>query len=259
MKKKDDFDIIHEDDDIVVISKHAGMLTIPDRYNKALPNIYRILNDKFGSIYTVHRLDRDTSGVMVFAKNADAHRNLNMQFDNQEVGKFYHLVLAGVVNKDEMKIDIPIAADPSKPGLSYPSARGKDSLTILKVLKRFRSSTLVECELVTGRHHQLRVHCATIGNPLLIDPEYAGTNEVFLSSFKRKFKLGKRQEEKPIISRLTMHSRSITFNHPDGTGKLTFEAEYPKDFAALLQSLSKYSALPEYYRKSEDEEGEEES
>lgn len=254
MKKKSEFDIISEDDEILVISKQAGVLTIPDRYNRALPNIYRILTEKYGNIYTVHRLDRDTSGVMVFAKTPEAHRHMNLQFDNQQVGKFYHLVLAGVVNKDEMKIDIPVAADPSKPGLSFPSARGKESLTILKVLKRFRSSTLVECELVTGRHHQLRVHCATIGHPLLLDPEYAGTTDFYVSSIKRRFKLGKRQEEKPIISRLTMHSKKITFDHPSGSGSVSFEAEYPKDFSALLQALGKYSALPEYYRKFEEEE-----
>ncbi len=251
MKKKHDFVIIHEDDDIVVISKQAGVLTIPDRYNKELPNIYRILTEKYSSIYTVHRLDRDTSGVMVFAKTPEAHRHLNLQFDNQQVGKYYHLVLAGVVNKDAISIDIPIAADPSKPGLSFPSARGKESLTNLRVLQRFRGSSLVECELVTGRHHQLRVHCATIGHPLLVDPDYAGTAEFFLSSVKRKFKLGKKQEEKPIISRLTMHSQKISFNHPNGIGIVSYEAEYPKDFSALLQALGKHSPLPEYYMKTE--------
>lgn len=252
MKKKSDFDIIHEDDDVILISKHAGVLTIPDRYNKKLPSIYRLLIEKYGNIFTVHRLDRDTSGIMVFGKTPEAHRHLNLQFDKQEVGKFYHLVLAGVVSKDEINIDIPIAADPSKPGMSYPSARGKESLTKLKVLKRFRGSTLVECELVTGRHHQLRVHCATIGHPLLVDPEYAGTYEFLLSSVKRRFKLGKRQEEKPIISRLTMHSQRISFDHPSGLGSVSYEADYPKDFSALLQALGKYSPLPDYFKKIED-------
>ncbi len=255
MKKKDDYSVIFEDENIVVINKQAGVLSIPDRYNKALPNLFHLLTEKYGSILTVHRLDRDTSGVMVFARNAEAHRELNIQFDKLTVGKFYHLILSGVVNKPELKIDIPIAADPSKPGLSFPSARGKESLTLLKVLRRFRNSTLVECGLVTGRHHQLRVHCAAIGHPLLIDPDYAGTTEFYLSSVKRKFKIGKTQEEKPVISRLTMHSSRLEFDHPDGSGRVSFEAPHPKDFAALLQLLAKYSALPDYYRNfGEDEE-----
>lgn len=235
------FRTIYEDEDIIVLSKLPGVLTIPDRYRKDLPNLRDELKTKYGNIFVVHRLDRDTSGIMVFAKNADAHRNLNMQFDNVSVKKVYHCIVSGVVLKDEIEIDIPLMNDPEIPGKTKPSIRGKSSLTLLRVINRFRNSTLVKCLLVTGRHHQIRAHCAAIGHPLLVDPLYGNLNEFNLSQIKRRYKLKKGEVEKPIIARVTMHSMVLGFTHPATGEELEFTDEYPKDFAALLQVLNKYS------------------
>jgi 23S rRNA-/tRNA-specific pseudouridylate synthase len=141
-----------------------------------------------------------------------------------------------------MDIDIPLMENPFKPGATIPSARGEDSLTILKTLKNFRNATLVECRLVTGRHHQLRAHVAAIGHPLLVDDIYGSSSEFFVSSLKRKFNLKKDEEESPLISRITMHAQKIGFKHPNGE-YVEFEAAYPKDFKALIQTLTKYSSL----------------
>ncbi len=242
-EKRNKIEIIFEDDALVVVSKPAGMLSIPDRYKHDLPNLKDYFKQMFGNIFVVHRLDRDTSGVMVFAKNADAHRNLSMQFEDMLVKKVYYCVVSGVVGKDEMEIDIPLMSDPSTPGKSIPSVRGKDSYTVIKVLKRYRNATLIKCLLVTGRHHQIRAHCSAIGHPLLIDPIYGNAEEFRLSSIKRRMKLKKDTEERPIISRITMHAKELAFRHPLTNEEVGFTADEPKDFAALIQVLNKYSAV----------------
>ncbi|MCX6148188.1 MAG: RluA family pseudouridine synthase [Candidatus Kapabacteria bacterium] len=244
MKEKNEFSIVFEDEQIVVVNKPAGLLTIPDRYNLSLPSLDSILRQKYGEIFIVHRLDRETSGIMVFAKDAESHRHLSLQFQNHFVSKIYDAVVKGIVQKDEIDIDIPIVAHPSKKGLSMPSARGKESRTILKVKERFKDSTWTECNLITGRHHQLRVHVAAIGHPLLVDFMYGGGTEFLLSSIKKKkFNLKKHTEEKPIMNRISMHAKSLVFAHPKTEEKISFEVPHPKDFAAMLNVLHKYSAL----------------
>lgn len=241
---------IFEDDDLLVINKAAGILTIPDRYNALLPNLYTSMKEQYGEkIFVVHRLDRDTSGAMVFAKNADAHRDLNTQFQEQTVKKIYSAILDGIVQKDEIDIDIPIDVHPSKKGMSIPSARGKKSLTRLKVIERFRNSTLVECELVTGRHHQLRVHVASIGHPLLVDEMYGARDSFLVSSIKKRFNLKKRTEESPLLSRLSMHAYLLGFTHPTSKEQVEYTAEFPKDYRAVVSVLQKYSPLKTYFLK----------
>lgn len=238
------FEILHEDSDTLIINKQSGILTIPDRFNRSLPNLYGLLKERYGEIFVVHRLDRDTSGALVFAKTAEAHKFLNQQFQDKTAKKLYHAVVAGAVHQDEIRIDIPLMANPARKGTTIPSARGKESLTIMKVIKKFRVATLVQCELVTGRPHQLRAHVSAVGYPLLIDEVYGNSANFLLSTIKKRFKLKKDTDEKPVISRITMHAFSIELDHPNG-GKLFAEAPYPKDFSALLQVLGKYSALPE--------------
>jgi 23S rRNA pseudouridine1911/1915/1917 synthase len=234
--------ILYQDESIIAIDKQAGMLTIPDRYRKDIPNLKRILTEKFGEIFIVHRLDKDTSGVLVFAKNADSHRNLNLQFQDNLPKRIYHVLVSGIFRKDELEIDIPIIPDPTNPSLSIPSARGKDSKTIVTVLERFKNTTLLQCELVTGRHHQIRVHCGAVGHPLLVDEIYGANDKFFLSSIKRKYHKGRNQEEKPIIQRVSMHSYQLGIIHPTRNEEINFQAEYPKDFKASLTLLRKYSS-----------------
>lgn len=237
------YEIIHQDNSIVVVNKAANVLSVPDRYNRDITNLKDLLYDKFGEIFVAHRLDKETSGIMVFAKNSEAHRNLNTQFQNQEVKKLYDVLVKGRFENDELEIDIPIMPNPGKKGLAIPSARGKKSLTIVKVLEKFTNSTLLECNIITGRHHQIRVHLSTVGHPLYIDKDYGGEDAFYVSSVKRNFNLKKNTEEKPILERLSMHARELTFSHPDTNKKVTFKAEAPKDFTATLQILRKYKSI----------------
>ncbi len=250
MHKTELYQKIYEDDHILVINKPAGLLTIADRYDLNAPNLRAILDEEYGHIFVVHRLDRGTSGVMVFAKDAESHKHLNTQFESLFVKKIYHIITEGVIHQDYLEIDIPLMPDPRKPGRTVPSSRGKESLTILNVKERFRSATFAEINLVTGRHHQIRVHCSAIGHPLLIDDFYGNHSEFLLSSIKRRFNIKKNDTEKPIIARITMHAFSIAFKHPKDESEVCFTADYPKDFAALLQVLSKYGGVKHSFMHS---------
>jgi len=237
------YSIIFEDDDIIVVDKPSGMLTIPDRFSSA-ENLRGLLTEKYGKIFVVHRLDKETSGIMIFAKNAESHRSLSIQFEHHTVQKIYSAVIAGQLAEDSLEIDIPLMLDPVQKGMMRPSARGKESLTIMRAVEKFRIATYVECDLRTGRQHQIRVHAASIGHPLLVDSLYGTSEQFFLSSIKRRYNLQKDAEEKPIISRITLHSTSLGFKHPKTQEDMVFKAEPPKDFNALLSVLRKYSAIP---------------
>jgi 23S rRNA pseudouridine955/2504/2580 synthase/23S rRNA pseudouridine1911/1915/1917 synthase len=245
------FEVLHEDDALLVLHKPSGLLVLPDRFNTTLPNVRTMLVERYGEIFIVHRIDRDTSGLLIVAKTAEAHKALSEQFEGRTVRKLYHGVVTGVVEQNELNIDIPLMPDPARKGLMAPSARGKESLTRLRVVERFRMATLVECELVTGRQHQIRVHCAAIGHPLLVDPDYGQAAAFRLSSIKRKYHLGKFvEEEQPLVSRTTLHAHSIEFQHPATGAVMRFETPYPKDLKALVQALRKYAPFRTAYALS---------
>ncbi len=242
-----ELNVIYEDDDIIVINKPAGLLSIPERYDKFTNSIFSILKKQFETIFTVHRLDRDTSGIIVFAKNAESHSNLNTQFEKREVKKIYHCIIAGSFNKENLLVDIPLLPDPARKGAMVPSARGKESFTEIKLLEKYTRASLVEVNLITGRHHQIRAHCAAIGYPLLVDELYGNNTEFFVSSIKKRYKVKKGDEEKALISRITMHAYTIEFKHPKTNEIVSFLADYPKDFQALIQILRKYASVRNWF------------
>lgn len=239
-----DLDIIFEDDDIIAVNKPANLLTIPDRYNKTLPSLSVMLKERCNEIYTLHRLDFGTSGIILFAKNAATHSFLSDQINNRTINKFYNAVLQGNFPEETMQVDIPLLPNPGRGGGVIPSIRGKKSITIFNVEQRFINYTLVKVQLLTGRLHQIRAHAASIGFPLLVDELYGNKTEFYASEVKKRYNLKKGTEERPIISRPTLHSKQITFIHPSNK-EMTLEAEYPKDFKALLQILSKYACVKE--------------
>ncbi|GAB1370363.1 RluA family pseudouridine synthase [Candidatus Kapaibacterium sp.] len=238
--KNSGIEIVYEDDRIVAINKPAGFLTLPDRYDRTSPSLIRVLESVYDKIFVVHRIDKETSGLILFAKDEDAHRFLNQQFMEHANKKIYHAVVRGSFSKEYLEVDIPILSNPTGKAKMIPSARGKYALTLIKPLEKYRLASLLECQIVTGRQHQIRVHCSTIGFPLLVDNIYSGVEEFYLSSIKRKFNLRKNESEVPIIKRLSLHSYSIEFEHPDDH-KLSLTADYPKDFKVLIQILRKYA------------------
>lgn len=246
-KNKINYDIVFEDDDLIIVNKSSGMLSIPDRYNTQLPNLKNILDEKYGQIFIVHRLDKETSGIIVFAKTAETHRELSMMFEEHKVKKIYHTIVTGVMHKEEILVDIPLMVNPGRKGGMIPSARGKEAYTKVRVLEKFRNTSLLECELLTGRQHQIRAHLKAVGYPLLIDKLYSNTEEFMLSSIKKHYNKNKNVDEKPIMERTSLHSYYIEFIHPITKKEISAKAEYPKDFKVTLSLLGKYSKMPDYY------------
>lgn len=234
---KNNLEVIFENDDFVVINKPSGMLTISDRAQNL--SLRDILNQKYGKIFTVHRLDRDTSGVVLFAKNEESHRYFSLLFENRKVEKFYQGVVVGNPASDEGKIEAPISEHPFVKGKMIINKHGKESLTTYKVIEHHNFYSLVEFHLHTGRTHQIRIHSKNIGHPIACDPLYGESEPVKLSSIKKKYKLSKlEEEERPIVSRLALHSNKLIIELPDGEIK-TFIAPVPKDFQALMNQQSK--------------------
>jgi RluA family pseudouridine synthase len=237
------YEVIYEDNYIIAVNKLAGVLSVPDRYNAEIPNLKKMLSANYNEIYVVHRLDRGTSGIMIYAKDAETHKLFNEMFEKQTIEKIYHVLVKGIFTPNEIDIDIPILPSMGRKGLSIPSARGKQSLTKVRVLERFDRATLLECNLVTGRSHQIRVHLSTVGFPLYVDIDYGGNESFLVSDFKKRLNLKKNTFEKPILERLSMHSYSLRFTHPRTNEQTYLSAPYHRDFSAMLQILSKYNKI----------------
>lgn len=235
------YELLHEDEDLLVVSKPSGLLSIPGRSGHS-DNLRDQLERKFGSVLTVHRLDRETSGVICFARNEAAHRDLSIQFERHSADKFYLALVEGIVHHEEGEINKPIGEHASIPGKMCITNRGKPSLTFYRVLERFGAFTLVEALLKTGRTHQIRIHFQSIGYPLATDALYGRREALYLSEIKGKgFKLGKyAEEERPLLHRSALHAYRLRINHPRSGERMTFVAPPPKDFEAVLRQLRKF-------------------
>jgi 23S rRNA pseudouridine955/2504/2580 synthase/23S rRNA pseudouridine1911/1915/1917 synthase len=235
-------EIVFEDDHILVVEKPAFLLSIPDRFVPEKENLLDLLRQGREEVFTVHRLDRETSGIMVFAKTREAHRELSMQFEKRTVSKKYLVLVDGRVQDEEGRIELALQENPAKPGTMRVASKGKPSLTLYRVLERFKGYTLLEADIQTGRTHQIRVHFTAIGHPLAVDPIYGQREAFFLSQIKgRKFRLGKFEEERPLMTRTTLHAYRLQFLHPDSGEAVDFQCEWPKDFAALVKQMRKWA------------------
>ncbi len=236
-------EILYEDEVMVVVNKPPGLLTIPDRHDPTIPSLLHGLGQlQPDGLMTVHRLDRPTSGLLVFAKTAEAHRALSQQFEARSVDKIYLALVEGKPRLAAGLIEEPIAPHPTKAGKMMVSVKGKPAKTEYVVAQSFDQASLLEVQLHTGRTHQIRLHLAHIGHPLLVDPDYGHRADFFLSSLKgRRFKLKKNTEEQPILNRVPLHAYQLAFNHPLTAERCSFQAEPPKDIVALIRQLQKLS------------------
>ncbi len=241
-KGKNSITILHEDEDLVIVQKPANYLSIPDRFDAEKPNLYHYLQQKYGSIFIVHRLDKETSGLICFAKNEEAHKFLSEQFFEHSVDKVYLALVEGHLHTPVGSIEKAIGKHPAFPGKMIITKRGKKSHTSYKVVEEFKAYSLLEVTIKTGRTHQIRVHLESIGHPLMIDGMYGRQDAFYLSSIKlRKYKIQKDVEERPLMSRTTLHSYRLSFIHPSSKEKVSFENPLPKDFRAVLKQLGKWA------------------
>jgi len=230
--------IIYKDDNFIALNKPSGLLSIPDRMGKDI-SLKVMLQETFGQIFTVHRLDKDTSGLIIFAFNEEAHKHFSQQFEARMTEKIYQGLVIGSPANTEGSIDARIAEHPVKKGLMTIYSKGKDSLTDYKLLEDFGIYSWMQFRIHTGRTHQIRVHMKEVGNPIVCDELYGDGKPVLLSSFKNKFKLSKNElEERPILGRLALHAYQLKLTGVDG-GKIELEAPLPKDMRATLQQLEK--------------------
>jgi 23S rRNA pseudouridine1911/1915/1917 synthase len=236
---KENLEVIFEDADLLIVNKPAGITVIPDRIHTDRATLQSILEKKYGKLFVVHRIDRNTSGVLCFARNAEAHKNVSLQFQNHEVKKFYKALVKGTLMGKEGVIDTPIAENKARPGTMIISRSGKDALTLFTVEEQFKHAALLNIELKTGRTHQIRVHLASAGHPLLVDDVYGDSAGFYFSSIKRNYK-HTADEERPTIARLTLHAFQLIFLHPASGKEVSFTAPLPKDLETVLKLLRKY-------------------
>jgi tRNA pseudouridine32 synthase / 23S rRNA pseudouridine746 synthase len=211
--------VLYQDESLLTVNKPAGLPTLPDGYNRAAPCLIDLLKQQFDQVWVVHRLDRDTSGVIVFARTAEVHRALNIALDSREVHKVYHAVVCGTPEWDEYVINLPLRPDGDRRHRTViDRANGKLAVTRVRVLERFVQHTLIEARPETGRTHQIRAHLAALDLPLVGDVLYRSTDTT-------------------LLPRTALHAYSIEFTHPGTHEWLQLSAPYPEDFAAALAQL----------------------
>ena len=222
--EKMDIDIVYEDDDVMVINKKSGVVVhpAPGNYSGTLVNGLMYLSKDLSHVNgefrpgIVHRIDKDTSGLLIVAKNDKAHRILAEELKEKKIKRKYIALVSGVINHDIGEIDAPIGRDPSdRKKMCVTSTNSKDAITHFRVLERYKNASLIECELETGRTHQIRVHMKYIDHPVINDPVYGKSNHGEFGQL--------------------LHAKEITFTHPTTKEIMTFSCEVPEEFNKILE------------------------
>jgi 23S rRNA pseudouridine1911/1915/1917 synthase len=242
---KTKIEIIYQDDDILVINKPSGISITKDR--TSAPELTDILSRQLepqvcSELRLVHRLDKDTSGVMILARNKETQSQFSSYFEKKLIKKTYLAIVTGAISAQKGTITVPLAHSRKNPALMCIAAKkGKEAVTDWKLLADFGTAALLAVYPLTGRTHQIRVHLPSIGLPLAIDPLYGSSHALFLSDFKLDYRLAKGQAEKPLIKRLTLHAYQIKLTEMQPNRPDCFVAGLDKKFVACLKMLTKHN------------------
>lgn len=246
--------VLYEDEFLLALNKPARLLSSPDRYDPDRPNLMRLLHQGIADgkpwakergltyLMNVHRLDFETTGIMLLVKSKPVLVQLTTLFGSEKPIKTYVALVNGSPEQDTWEVDAPIAMHPVKTGywrVDY--KQGKRSRTRFKVIQRFRGCTLLQCQPLTGRTHQIRVHLKYCHLPICGDTLYGG-QPLLLSSLKRDYRLKPGREERPLISSVALHAEKLELPHPVTGAPLTITAEWPKDLRVAVKYLRQYAA-----------------
>ncbi|GMO46758.1 MAG: RluA family pseudouridine synthase [Termitinemataceae bacterium] len=256
MKKIPYFSIIYEDDFLLAVNKSAGISVSPDRFDKEKKNLFDLLGKATRKrLWIVHRIDSGTSGLIVFAKTVSAHQKLSAAFERRQVQKTYITIVHGRPAWNDHVCCLNLIPNGNKRHQTIADKyQGKKSITHFTSILSAGHYTVVEAKPETGRTHQIRVHAAALGCPVLCDPLYGRAEPIFLSDFKRNYR-GDKIEELPMLNRLALHSAKLelpdglwhrTHSNPtedkspgDTQGKKILEAPLARDMAALISQMKK--------------------
>lgn len=249
-----EIEVLHEDAQLLAINKPARLLTSPDRYDPARPNLMRLLLDGVAAgkpwarargltyLANAHRLDFETTGILLLAKDRPSLITLANHFGSEIPKKTYFAIVHGTPAEDEFTVDAALAADRFKLGLMRVNRAGKKSRTDFRVLEKFAGCSLLECRPHTGRTHQIRVHLQHAGHPIYGDPLYGG-DWLLLSTIKRgNYHLKRGRTERPLIGSLALHAAKLDLPHPADAHPVHIEAAPPREFNVALKYLRRYAA-----------------
>lgn len=220
--------IIYENDRFIVLDKPAGLSVLPDGWEKDSDYLVKLLEEQYGKVFIVHRLDKLTSGVILFARDAETHRALNLQFEHHDAQKTYHAIVEGNPKWEEKVASHPLRANVGhKHRTMVDNKHGKPSETRFRVIKRFQEAALIEAKPMTGRTHQIRVHAYALGHPLVEDFLYGARDQYG-------------------IPRPMLHAQSLSLIDPATSERVKFSAPHPPDFDEALKVIGADYGPPRY-------------
>lgn len=245
--------VLYEDDHLLALDKPAGLLTSPDRYDPQRPNLMRLLHAHIARgapwarqrqltyLANAHRLDFETSGVLLLARTKPVLTRLADQFGSGKPLKTYFALAHGSPDSDTFTLDAPLAPHPHRPGVMRVHPKfGKQSRTEFRVATRFIGFTWLECQPLTGRTHQIRVHASWAKCPLVGDPVYGG-GPLWLSEIKPGYRRRPGKEERPLLNRVALHASALALPHPVTGDPLRIECPLPKDLRVALKYLHEFA------------------
>lgn len=233
------YEILIETEDYIAVNKPAGLLSIPDRHDDSEPSLFSLLKQRYENILVVHRIDKPTSGIILFAKTPEVHKYFSQLFENRKIRKSYTGIVHGRVQETSGTIDAPIAESPYRKGEMMVSQKGKPAITHFTTLETNFLFSVLNFDLETGRTHQIRVHMKYIGHPLFNDELYGGDRIVkgtVFSKYKQFI-----DNCFALCPRHALHAYQLGFVHPTTGKEMFFESKLPDDMEVLIDKWRAYT------------------